>query len=278
VRARQRFAQHFLEPAWVRKLVERIEPTAGDGILEIGAGRGALTRALAPLVCRLVAVEIDRDLAAALATGAPANVGVVEGDVLRVDLGAIADALAVAVGPQGRVRVVGNLPYNISSPILFRLLGLARAGAPVHDAIVMLQREVADRVTAEPGTGDWGPLAACIQLRADVRRLLALPPGAFRPAPAVQSAVLRLEFRAPRVAVGDEALFGTLVRALFGQRRKTVLNALRAFAATYGHDAAGLLAAASIAPGRRPETLNLAELAALTAAVTRPSIGGTLPG
>jgi 16S rRNA (adenine1518-N6/adenine1519-N6)-dimethyltransferase len=268
VTVRHRFAQHFLESAWVRKLVEAIAPQSEDLLLEIGPGRGALTAALAPRVHKLTAVEIDRDLAAALRTAAPPNVTVVAGDVLSVDLGRLVRDLYSDTGRHG-VRIVGNLPYNISSPILFRLLALARDGAPLTDATLMLQREVAERVAGAPGSGDWGPLSIGVQLRADVSRLLALPPGAFRPAPRVQSSVVRLRFRPPAVALPDEALFDSLVRAIFGQRRKTLLNALRPFASTRGLDAAAVLAVTGIDGRRRPGTLGLDELAAVAAAIAR---------
>jgi 16S rRNA (adenine1518-N6/adenine1519-N6)-dimethyltransferase len=264
VRTRRRFAQHFLEAPWVAKLIDAIAPDPADRIIEIGPGRGALTAALAPRVSAIVAIEIDRDLAQRLERAAPANVRIIEDDVLRLDLGRIVSELT-ASGEGGRVRLVGNLPYNISSPILFRLTSLVRAGPRLSDAIVMLQREVADRVAASPGTGDWGPLSIAVQMRADVTRVLALPPGAFRPTPRVHSSVLRLKFRPPRIDVQDEALLDSVVRAVFGQRRKTMLNALRAFASTRGLDAAEILRQLDIDSRRRPETLSLAEFARLAA-------------
>jgi hypothetical protein len=166
VRARRRFGQHFLEPAWADRVVEVIRPAAEDVFVEIGPGRGVMTLALARRVRQLVAVEIDRDLAPALSARVPNNVRVVEADFLDVD----ADAL---VPPGVPFKVAGNLPYNISTPILFRVLALAEEGRRVLSATVMLQREVADRLSARPGTGDWGVLSACQQLRA--RRV---PPGA----------------------------------------------------------------------------------------------------
>src|SRR5918999_1788866 len=181
-RPRKRFGQHFLEPAWVAKLVDVVRPSPDDTFLEIGPGRGALTRALAPKVARIVAVEIDRDLAAELPSRAPANVHVITGDFLEVDLAAL---LRDEAQP---LRVVGNLPYNVSSPILFRLLAAADEGRRFRDATVMLQREVADRIVADAGTEGYGTLAVQVGLLADVDRLLVLPPGAFRPPPKVTSA------------------------------------------------------------------------------------------
>jgi 16S rRNA (adenine1518-N6/adenine1519-N6)-dimethyltransferase len=268
VRARKRFGQHFLESAWVRKVVEAIAPLPGDVFLEIGPGTGALTHALAQTGVAITAVEVDRDLAARLVRGAPPNVAVVEGDVLRVDLDRLVrDALAAAPGGATAARVVGNLPYNISSPILVRLAHLVRDGAPVRDATLMLQEEVAARVMAPPGGRDYGPLAIAVQLRADARRLLALPPGAFRPPPKVRSALVGLGFRAARVEIADEALFERVVRAVFTQRRKTLANALQPFAATHGTGAHDVLARAGLDGRRRPETLDLAEYARLSAVI-----------
>jgi 16S rRNA (adenine1518-N6/adenine1519-N6)-dimethyltransferase len=256
MRARKRFGQHFLEPAWVDRVVDAIRPAPSDRFLEIGPGRGALTLALAPRVGAIVAVEIDRDLAPALAKRVPPNVRVVEADFLRV----APDSLAPPGSP---LRVAGNLPYNISTPILFRVLDMARDGATITDATVMLQREVADRLTATPGTKDWGVLSACQQLRARVQIVLSLPPGAFRPAPKVQSAVVRLTYHRPEPAVRSLETFDALVRSIFTLRRKMLSNALDPFGRSRSLDAGAALAAAAIDGHRRPETLGVAELASL---------------
>jgi 16S rRNA (adenine1518-N6/adenine1519-N6)-dimethyltransferase len=256
VRARRRFGQHFLEPAWADRVVEVIRPAAEDVFVEIGPGRGVMTLALARRVRQLVAVEIDRDLAPALSARVPNNVRVVEADFLDVD----ADAL---VPPGVPFKVAGNLPYNISTPILFRVLALAEEGRRVLSATVMLQREVADRLSARPGTGDWGVLSACQQLRASVELLLALPPGAFRPVPRVSSAVVRVTYRPPKPAVKDVASYDALVRSVFMQRRKMLTNALERFATAHGVAAAAALGAAGLDGRRRPETLEIAELASL---------------
>ena len=253
---RKRFGQHFLEPAWAEKVVRAIEPSPGDVFLEIGPGPGILTLRLAPRVSRLIAVEIDRDLVARVAPRLPPNAVIVSGDVLALDLAGVLPAT------NGPIRVAGNLPYNISSPILFRLLEL-ESQRPVRDATLMLQREVADRIVAAPGTAEYGVLSVLIQWRAAVTRLLAIPPGAFRPAPDVRSALIRLAFRPSPFALRDAALFEQMVRSMFTQRRKTVLNALRAFAADIGSDPASALAAAGISPSRRPETLEIVEIARL---------------
>jgi 16S rRNA (adenine1518-N6/adenine1519-N6)-dimethyltransferase len=275
MRPRKRYAQHFLEAAWVEKLIQAIAPASSDRFLEIGAGRGALTLALAPRVDRLLAIEIDRALAAGLRRRAPAGVEILEADVLRLDLPALVRRHLCPPGP-GVIRVAGNLPYNISSPILRSLLGLHRAVPEVRDATLLLQREIVDRIVAAPGGGDYGPLSIALQLEADVERLLAVPPGAFRPVPKVASALVRLAFREPRVLVGDPDVFHAMVRSMFQQRRKTLLNALRPFAESRGLAPGAALEAAHIASDRRPQTLSLDELARLTAvlAATRSIEGG----
>ena len=202
VRAKKRFGQHFLEPAWAERLVQSIAPQGTDRFLEIGPGPGALTLRLAPQVAHLTAVELDREMAAALRPRLPANVTLVEQDFLDFDVLAVADR---------DLRVAGNLPYNVSSPILFALLRARRGGARLVDATLMLQREVADRIEGQPGTKNYGTLAIFVQLRASVRRLLTLPPGAFRPIPKVHSAVLHLVFKESVVPLRDEATFERLV-------------------------------------------------------------------
>ena len=264
MRARKRFAQHFLEPAWVTKVVKAVDARPQDCILEIGPGRAAITRPLAALCGRLLAVEVDRDLAAELEATKPANVTVLVGDVLNLDLAAaLSDWLGTPLGPEQAVRVVGNLPYNISSPILFSLLGLAADTGGVRDAILMLQKEVADRLVAKVGTSDYGVLTVLTAVQADVTRLLSLPPGAFRPAPQVQSAVVRLAFHAPAVAIPDMAGFVRMVRTTFTQRRKTLSNALKPYGVERSVAPVAALAAAGIDARRRPETLELVEMAAL---------------
>ena len=214
MKARKHFAQHFLEAAGVDKLVAALNLQPDDSILEIGPGRGALTRPLAARTARVLAVEVDRDLAAALESEHLPNVSVMCADVLAIDLTeAIHRWLEEAAGSRA-VRVVGNLPYNISSPILFRLLELAPA-AGLLDATLMLQKEVADRLVARVGTSEYGVLTMLTALGADVTRVLSLPPGAFRPAPKVSSAVVRLSFRPATVSIGDEKLLGRMIRSMF---------------------------------------------------------------
>ena len=278
MRPRKRFGQHFLEPAWADKLVEAIGPGAEDRFLEIGPGPGALTLRLAPRVAHLTAIEVDRDIAAELEPQLPSNVEVVVADFLALDL--------TRVLQPGPVRVAGNLPYNISTPILFKLIGAARAPAPepanprtrepaILDATLMLQREVAERLEARPGSKDYGVLSISVQLHADVRRVLSLPPGAFRPAPKVHSAVVRLTFRPPPSPPRDERVFEAMVRSMFTQRRKTLANALGPFAEARGLRAAAALEASGIDPSRRPETLELAELTRLADRFSYPAVRST---
>ena len=247
--ARKRFGQHFLEPAWVRKVVDAIDPKPDETFIEIGPGRGALTRPLAERVKRLVAYEIDRDLIAQLRAAAIANIEIVEGDFL--------DAPPPALSPEpSPLRVAGNLPYNVASPILFKLVDWSRSGVPLADATVMLQREVADRLLAAPGSRDYGVLTVLIRHRASVERVLSLPAGAFRPPPKVQSSVVRLRFHAADPPVDDEAAFARVVKAAFGQRRKTLANALRIETADRQSDS-------PLDLRRRPERLAIAEFAEL---------------
>jgi 16S rRNA (adenine1518-N6/adenine1519-N6)-dimethyltransferase len=267
VRARKRFAQHFLEPAWVAKVVKAVAATPEDNILEIGPGRAAITRPLAEQCGRLLAVEVDRDLAADLEATKPGNVSVIVGDVLELDLAAaLSGWLGAPLHSTNQVRVVGNLPYNISSPILFALLELAATTGGVRDAILMLQKEVADRLVARVGTGDYGVLTVLTGVHADVTRLLSLPPGAFRPAPQVHSAVVRLAFRPPAQDIPDMAGFVRMVRSMFTQRRKTLSNALKPFGLERSVAPGDALATAGVDGIRRPETLTMAEMAALSRA------------
>jgi 16S rRNA (adenine1518-N6/adenine1519-N6)-dimethyltransferase len=271
MRPRRRFAQHFLEPAWVTKVAAAIDARPAQAIVEIGPGRGALTEPLAATGARLLAVEVDRNLAARLERAKPLNVTVLNGDVLAIDLAdAISTWRGAPLGAAFPVRVVGNLPYNISSPILFRLFDLAARTGGVTDAVLMLQKEVADRLTARVGTTASGVLTILTALHADASRVLALPPGAFRPAPKVHSALVRLVFRRAPLDIPRADLFVRMVRSMFAARRKTLLNALRTFAVEAGVPAEVALGTSGIDPRRRPETLRMDELAALSRAFAAP--------
>jgi len=239
VQARKRFGQHFLEPAWVDKLIRAIDPQPDQTFIEIGPGHGALTRPLAARAKQVIAYEIDRDLAAELRSTMPANVTIVQGDFLEAN-------------PEPRtpspVRIAANLPYNVASPIMFQLVDWTRRGVAVSDATLMLQKEVADRLSAKPGSKEYGVLTVLIGHRASVERVLSLPPGAFRPAPKVHSAVVRLRFHEPDPPVRDEAQFEALVKRAFSQRRKVIANTLKGLTDLR----------------RRAETLSIAEFAALS--------------
>ena len=261
--ARKRFGQHFLERPWVDKVLRAIGPQASDTFLEIGPGRGALTRPLAAAAGRVVAFEIDRDLASELRMSAPPNLTIVEGDFLDLTTDRARHALSHGGGAPARVRVAGNLPYNVASPILFKLIALYRDGIPLVDATVMLQREVADRLVAPPGTREYGVLSVLVRHSAGVRRLLSLPPGAFRPAPKVRSAVVQLQFHPDDPPARDRLAFEKLTQAIFTRRRKTLANALLAYAPSRDVQVAEVLDRAALDGRRRPETLEIADLVRL---------------
>jgi 16S rRNA (adenine1518-N6/adenine1519-N6)-dimethyltransferase len=246
----------------VSKLLDAIAPSAEERFVEIGPGRGAITAPLAGKASRVLAIEVDRDLAADLVARGIENLAVVVADVLDINLAELV-ARELGASPARKVRVVGNLPYNISSPILFRLLDAAGASGAFQDATLMLQREVAERLLASPGTGEYGVLTVLTALGADVSPVLNLPAGAFRPMPRVRSSVVKLTFRPSAVAMLDQKVLVELVRSMFTQRRKTLANAISTFATSHGVDPKTALAEADIDSRRRPETLQLIELARL---------------
>lgn len=236
---RKRFGQNFLaDPHYVQRIVDAVDPQPGDNVVEIGPGRAALTGGLIARAGNITAVEIDRDLAARLRdTFIPTQLTLHEADALAFDFGTLGD----------RLRVVGNLPYNISSPLLFHL---AARDAQLRDLHVMLQKEVVARMTAAPGTADYGRLTVMLQAKFRIARLFVVPPGAFRPAPKVESAVARLiPLHDDKPRIGDEATFARVVAAAFMQRRKTLRNALATVCVPEQ------IAAAGIDPAARGETL-----------------------
>ncbi len=251
-RPRKRFGQHFLhERATIERIVAAVAPRTDERLVEIGPGEGALTWPLLAATDKLDAVEVDRDLAAALRAADHDGLTVHEGDVLTFDFAALAGG--------DRLRLVGNLPYNISTPLLFHLLAQRDAIADMH---FMLQREVVDRLAAGPGSKTYGRLSVMVQAHCTVEPLFRIAPGAFRPPPAVESAVVRLRpLGTPAVAPAHEAAFATLVRQAFGARRKTLRNTLRP------QLSAEAIAAAGIDPGARPETLSVADFVALAEAL-----------
>ena len=255
--ARKRFGQHFLvQPA----IAERIVALAGlrpDGVaLEIGPGRGALTRLLAPRCQRLLLIEVDRDLAEQLRqtyADQPA-VEVITGDVLKVDLQAL-------IGGAAPVTVVANLPYNISTPVLMRLLGQPQLFVRL---VLMLQREVAERIVAVAGNKTYGALSVAVQTVADTRIAMRVPPTAFAPRPQVESALVVIEPRrpAPLDAAQRQAL-RHVVRTAFSRRRKQLANVI----APLTPDPHAVLGALGLDPRQRPETLTPADFVRLAAAL-----------
>jgi 16S rRNA (adenine1518-N6/adenine1519-N6)-dimethyltransferase len=254
---RKRFGQHFLhDPAVITRIVQALNPRAGDHLVEIGPGRGALTgRLLECAGCTLDAIEIDRDLAAQLCERFtdPARCALHQADALEFDFSALARARG------GRLRLVGNLPYNISTPLLFRLLAQAPA---ITDLTVMLQREVVARLAARPGGKDYGRLTVMLAPQVEVAWLFDVGPGAFQPPPRVWSAVARLRVRAqPSFAVSPH--YAEVVGAAFMQRRKTLRNALSQLLSREQISACG------VDPGARPETLAPHEFNTLAQALDR---------
>ena len=214
--ARKRFGQHFLsDRTIIEDIVHAIAPQPGEPMVEIGPGLAALTQPLVERVGRLTVIELDRDLALRLRLHAQLNV--IESDVLKVDFTALAQTLAVP-----KIRVVGNLPYNISTPILFHLLEHVDAIADQH---FMLQKEVIDRMVARPATSDYGRLSVMLQWRYAMENVLFVPPESFEPPPRVDSAVVRMVPRAEPVALQPK-LLQELVQVAFSQRRKLLRHTL----------------------------------------------------
>jgi 16S rRNA (adenine1518-N6/adenine1519-N6)-dimethyltransferase len=253
IRARKRFGQHFLhDPGVLRRIVEAMDPRPGERVVEIGPGRGALTLPLLERCGRMEAIEIDRDLAPLLAARAEGlgELVIHVADVLEVDFRALHGA-----GP--KLRVCGNLPYNISTPLLFHLLDSREVIGDMH---FMLQKEVVDRIVAPPGGKVYGRLTVMLAAACSAESLFRVGRGAFQPPPAVDSAVVRLvPHAADPFPLPDRARFARLVAAAFSMRRKTLRNSLR------GLIDAGQFAAAGIEADRRPETLAPAEFARLAA-------------
>jgi 16S rRNA (adenine1518-N6/adenine1519-N6)-dimethyltransferase len=279
-RARKRFGQHFLSNKWARKVVEAINPQPGDVFLEVGPGKGALTFPLAATGAPIVAVEVDRDLITDLAPRLPPNVTLVAGDILKTDVTPFLTGMQPvrppnvapdAALPPRRYRLVGNLPYNLSTPILFKLIEWHQQHGLFVDAVVMLQLEVAERLAAKPGTKAWGALSLYLKLHSDSTVLMRLPPTAFSPPPKVHSAIARLTFHPPAVKIADEKIFDQFVQRMFSLRRKTLNNVLKSI----DRSAPAVLAEAGIDGMRRPETLSLPEIARiveLLAASKRPAV------
>ena len=269
-RAKKSLGQNFLVDERVSaRIVGAVGPRPEETVLEIGPGRGALTGLLSERAGRVVAVEFDRELARLLRErfAGRANFELVEADALRVDF-------CEAIEPAASARVVANLPYNVSTAILQRLIEQRRC---LPEMVLMLQREVVERITAAPGSGERGYLSVLVEAFCEAEALFEVPPGAFRPVPKVWSTVARLRTRKElSFAAGEEDLLFTLVSYGFAQRRKTILNNLRAAPGELrtriegAGGAARVLEDAGVEPRRRAETLTLEEWVRLSRAI-RPA-------
>lgn len=259
---KKRFGQHFLhDPQVIARIVRAIDPQPADIMVEIGPGLGALTLPLLHKLDRLHVVEIDRDVIPhlrAICGDDAARLVVHQADALSFDYAALAEP-GRAGSVSGPLRLVGNLPYNISTPLLFHLLGFAAA---IRDMHFMLQKEVVQRMVAAPGSGDYGRLTVTLAARAQAESLFEVGPGAFRPPPQVDSAVVRIRPRPAPFPLADLNAYDRVVTAAFGQRRKTLANALRRLLT------AEQIAAAGIDPRARAEVLAPADFAKLADRLT----------
>jgi 16S rRNA (adenine1518-N6/adenine1519-N6)-dimethyltransferase len=254
---RKRFGQHFLhDPAVIRRIIDTVAPAAGERIVEVGPGRGALTWGLLERAKHLDVIEIDRDLAQALKADPRARGG------LEVHVENVLDTDFIGLrGAGAPLRVVGNLPYNISTPLLFRLLTQRIA---ISDMYFMLQKEVVERMAAPPGGKDYGRLTVMLAAVAEVEALFDVGPGAFQPRPKVWSAIVHLRpTKNPRFDVGKEGALRTLVSAAFSHRRKTLRNSLKGLLTPQDIESCG------IDPQLRPETLAPAQFGQLAAQYSR---------
>lgn len=255
-KARKRFGQNFLhDPGVISRIVKAINPSTEDHLVEIGPGQGAITEQLLPAVKRLDAVELDRDLVDLLEQryANRQNFHLHSADALKFDFCALAE-------PPGALRVVGNLPYNISTPLMFHLLENSHC---VHDMHFMLQKEVVERMVAGPGSKTYGRLSVMLQIRCQVRMLFPIGPGAFQPQPKVDSAFVRLTpYPHPLHQVKDMALFGQLVSQAFSQRRKTLRNTLKGLATEQ------IIEDCGIDPSIRAEQLGLEQFSCLYQAIS----------
>lgn len=268
--AKKRFGQNFLaDERVVERIVREVGPRGDETIVEIGPGHGALTARLLESAGRLVAVEFDRDLVPLLDEkfGPHGNFELINADALAVDI-------CAAIAPAARARVVANLPYYISTAILQKLI---EQRACLTEMVLMLQREVVERITAPPGSGERGYLSVLVEAYCEAEALFDVPPAAFRPVPKVWSTVARLRLRErAAVAVADERLLWRVVSAGFAQRRKTIFNNLRHAPGDLlgkveeAGGAVGVLESAGIDAARRAETLTLEEWGRLARALERP--------
>ena len=258
--ARKRFGQNFLvSPSVIRNIVDAVAPREGDTLVEIGPGLGALTDPLLERITHLHVVEIDRDLISRLRARYPEErLSIHEGDALEFDFGSLVPNDSAA--HKARFKIVGNLPYNISSPLLFHL---SQYASQVCDMHFMLQREVVDRMVAEPGSSEFGRLSVMLQYRFHMERLFIVPPGSFNPPPKVDSAIVRMiPIDFTRVGAGqtaaDDTTFAKVVATAFSQRRKMLRNTLRALISE------AQLTALGITPTARAEDLAVADYVRIT--------------
>jgi 16S rRNA (adenine1518-N6/adenine1519-N6)-dimethyltransferase len=267
----RRLGQHFLyDKGILERMAEAAEIKAGDCVLEVGPGPGALTECLAAMAGRVVAVELDAKLMPALeARMAPyGNVVLLNADIMKVDLLELWDK------EFGRspFKVVANLPYYITTPVLMLFL---ESGLPVVSLTVMVQKEVANRLASPPGSGVYGAISVAVQYRTETRRVFDVPAGAFSPPPRVQSTVIHMAVRSsPPVDVSDEALFQRAVRGCFAMRRKTLRNNVSAAFGISGDEAARLLEAAGLDPSGRAERLGLPQFARLANTLAQAGFNG----
>jgi 16S rRNA (adenine1518-N6/adenine1519-N6)-dimethyltransferase len=266
-RPSKKLGQHFISDRGIlNRIVRAAELAEEDTVLEIGSGTGSLTGALASRCRRVIAVEIDRRLCEALkeAVASYSNVGVVEGDILKIDL----RELGVL---DRKLKVVGNLPYYITTPIIMKLI---REREQIEDMTLTVQREVAERLSAAPGGKDYGALSVAVQFYCSPSISFVIPRSFFHPRPEVDSAVVRLRVREhPAVEVSDERVFFRTVRASFGRRRKMLLNALSAGLGLRREETEALLRDAGVEPTRRGETLGLIEFARIAALLSSHHVG-----
>jgi 16S rRNA (adenine1518-N6/adenine1519-N6)-dimethyltransferase len=259
---RKSLGQHFLNDRRIlQRIVDALELTGAETVIEIGPGRGSLTELLVPAARRLILIEYDRALSAKLReryAGSPA-VTVIEADVLTVNLGEIAG---------GPYRLVGNVPYYITTPILFHALQAPRPDRAVY----LVQREVAERIVAAPGSDDYGALSVNVQAVAHARLLFRVAPGSFLPPPKVESAAVAIDPRPdPVITPDEETTFRRFVRDAFGMRRKQMRRVLRELLDIDAEHASALLASSGIDPAVRPETLSPEDFARVVRAATRDS-------
>ncbi|MCL1964496.1 MAG: 16S rRNA (adenine(1518)-N(6)/adenine(1519)-N(6))-dimethyltransferase RsmA [Firmicutes bacterium] len=262
-RYKKEMGQHFLfDPALIEQLADASRAEPADGILEIGPGRGTLTAALARRCRKVIAVELDRTLIDDLEVSMALypNVEIVQGDILKADLAALAGSLGTPC------RVAANLPYNITTPLIERLL---HTKPPFASVAVMVQKEVGDRMLAVPGQAGYGPLSLLVQYYTMAEEAVFVPSACFTPRPKVDSSFMLLTARgAPAVTVRDEALFFRVIRAAFAMRRKTILNNLMSGFGLARERALALLGACGVSPNARGEAMPPEQFAAIANAMT----------